>query len=89
MGAKTERAEFRVDDALRAKMQRAAELVHEQQSEFIRRAVFERAERILAQELITVMSAEQFDALLDSLDEADAAPALAELARRPRVFKRR
>ena len=49
MATKSERAEFRVDDALRAKMRRAAQLGHEQQSELIRRAVFERAEWILAQ----------------------------------------
>jgi len=89
MTTKASRAEFRADEELMAQLRRAAELVHEQTSEFIRRAVFERAQRVLAQELTTAMAREQFDELLESLENADDAPELAKLARAPRAFTRR
>ncbi|WP_264033386.1 DUF1778 domain-containing protein [Mycobacterium riyadhense] len=70
-------------------MARAAEQVHEPVSEFVRRAVAERAGRVLAQDQITVMPAAQFDALLASLDVADDAAVLAAAAREPRKVTRR
>lgn len=89
MAAKTERVEFRAEEASLVRIQRAASVVHEQISEFVRKAALQRAEDVLQQELVTVMEAEQFDALMSSLDVADAAPRLAAAARKPAVFKRR
>lgn len=89
MAAKTERVEFRTEEKALALIQRAASAVHEQTSEFVRKAALQRAEDILRQELVTVMESEQFDALMSSLDVADAAPRLAAAARKPAVFTRR
>ena len=89
MAAKTERVEFRTEEASLVRIQRAASAVHEQTSEFVRKAALQRAEDVLRQELVTVMESEQFDALMSSLDAADAAPRLAAAARKPAVFKRR
>lgn len=89
MAPKTERVEFRTEVASLALIQRAANSVHEQTSEFVRKAALQRAEDVLRQELMTVMEPEQFDALMSSLDVADAAPRLAKAARKPAVFTRR
>ncbi|WP_078310895.1 MULTISPECIES: DUF1778 domain-containing protein [unclassified Mycobacterium] len=89
MAAKTERVEFRTEEASLVRIQRAASAVHEQTSEFVRKAALQRAEDVLRQELVTAMPSEQFDALMESLDVADAAPRLAAAARKPAVFKRR
>ncbi len=86
---KTKRSEFRADEQTLERIQRAANAVHEPASEFVRKAALARAEEILRQDLVTVMPAEQFDALMSSLDAADFAPRLAEAARKPAVFKRR
>jgi uncharacterized protein (DUF1778 family) len=63
--------------------------VHEQTSEFIRKAAMQRAEDVLRHELVTVMEPEQFDKLMSSLDVADAASRLAAATRKAAVFKRR
>lgn len=89
MAAKTERVEFRMEEESLVRIQRAASAVHEQTSEFVRKAALQRAEDVLRQELVTVMESEQFDALMSSLDVADAASRLAAAARKPAVFKRR
>jgi uncharacterized protein (DUF1778 family) len=89
MAVKTKRIEFRAEEAALDCIQRAAGVVHEQTSEFIRKAAMQRAEDVLRQELVTVMEPEQFDKLMSSLDVADAAPRLAAAARKPAVFKRR
>lgn len=89
MAAKTERVEFRTDEASLALIQRAAGVVHEQTSEFVRKAALGRADDVLRRGLVTVMESEQFDALMSALDMADAAPRLAAAAREPEVFTRR
>ncbi|GAB38499.1 MULTISPECIES: type II toxin-antitoxin system TacA family antitoxin [Gordonia] len=86
---KSKRIEVRAEAQTLDRIQRAANVVHEPASEFVRKAALARAEEVLRQELITVMPTEQFDALMSSLDSADAAPRLAEAARKPAVFKRR
>ena len=89
MAGKTRRIELRAEEATLNRIQQAANVVHEQTSEFVRKAAMQRAEDILRQELITLMEREQFDKLMSSLDAADAAPRLAAAARKAAVFKRR
>ena len=89
MAVKAKRLEIRAEDATLDRIQRAASVVHEQTSEFVRKAALQRAEDVLRHELVTVMEPEQFDILISSLDAADAAPRLAVAARKPAVFKRR
>ncbi len=88
MVVKSRRIELRAEEATMDRIQHAASLVHEQTSDFIRKAAMQRAEDILRQELVTVMEPEQFDSLMTSLDAADAAPRLAAAARKPAVFTR-
>jgi uncharacterized protein (DUF1778 family) len=85
---KAKRFELRAEEATLDHIQRAANVVHEQTSEFVRKAAIQRAEDVLRQELVTVMEPEQFDKLMSSLDAA-AAPRLAAAARKPAAFKRR
>jgi uncharacterized protein (DUF1778 family) len=89
VAVKTKRIELRAEEATLDRIQRAANIVHEPTSEFVRKAAMQRAENILRQDLVTVMEPEQFDQLMSSLDAADAAPRLAAAARKPEVFKRR
>lgn len=89
MSVKTKRSEFRADEQTLDRIQRAANAVHEPASEFVRKAALARAEEVLRQELVTVMPAEQFDALMASLDAADPAPNLAAAARKRAAFTRR
>ena len=89
MAVKSKRIELRAEEATLDRIQRAAGVVHEQTSEFIRKAAIQRAEDVLRQELVTVMEPEQFYELMSALDKADAAPRLAAAARKPSVFQRR
>lgn len=88
MTVKTKRLELRAEEATVDRIQRAAGVVHEQTSEFVRKAALQRAEEVLRRELVTVMEPEQFDALMSALDVADAAPRLVAAARKPAVFQR-
>ncbi|HKT05710.1 MAG TPA: DUF1778 domain-containing protein [Rugosimonospora sp.] len=88
MTAKTERIEVRADETSKARIAEAAELLGEPVSAFVVRTARAEAERVLARAHTTVMPAEQFDALLASLDEPDPAPLLTEAANRPRRFTR-
>lgn len=89
VAVKTKRFELRAEEATLDRIQQAANIVHEQTSEFVRKAAIQRAEDVLRQELVTVMEPEQFDTLMSSLDAADAAPRLAAAARKPAAFTRR
>ena len=89
MAVKAKRFELRAEEATLDRIQRAANVVHEQTSEFVRKAAIQRAEDVLRQELVTVMEPEQFDKLMSSLDVADAAPRLTAAARKPAAFKQR
>ncbi|MGH3959881.1 DUF1778 domain-containing protein [Mycobacterium sp.] len=86
MTAKTNRLEVRVAPQSREQISLAAEEVNESISDFVRNAALERADKILALSNATSMPAEQFDALIRSLDQADAAPNLAKIAKEPRRF---
>ena len=55
MAGKTRRIELRAEEATLNRIQQAANVVHEQTSEFVRKAAMQRAEDILRQELVTVM----------------------------------
>lgn len=89
MAVKAKRFELRAEEATLDRIQRAANVVHEQTSEFVRKAAIQRAEDVLRQELVTAMEPEQFDKLMSALDVADTAPRLAAAARKPAAFKRR
>ena len=80
--------EARVDPETDELITRAAELMQESVSGFVIRAARAEADRMLARTDVTVMPAEQFDAVIGSLAEADSAPTLARVATRPRWFAR-
>ena len=89
MAVKSRRIELRAKDATLERIQHAANLVHEQTSEFVRKAALRRADEVLRHEMVTVMEPEQFDVLMSALDTADDAPRLAAAARKPAAFTRR
>jgi uncharacterized protein (DUF1778 family) len=89
MAVKAKRIEIRAEEATLDRIQRAASAVHEQTSEFVRKAALQRAEEVLRNELVTMMDPEQFDKLMACLDVADDAPRLSAAARTPAVFTRR
>ena len=86
MSLKTRRMEARVDAETDELIRRAAELTHESVSSFVVRAARAEADRVMARTDATVMPADQFDAVIASLEEAEPAPALARVAARPRRF---
>jgi uncharacterized protein (DUF1778 family) len=85
---KTERIELRADEASKARIAEAAELLGEPVSAFVVRTARAAADRVLARAHNTIMPAEQFDMLMASLDEPDSAELLTEAANRPRRFTR-
>ncbi|WP_067863904.1 type II toxin-antitoxin system TacA family antitoxin [Nocardia shimofusensis] len=89
MSTKTERFEIRLAAEGRDQIEEAAGAVGETLTEFVRNAAIQRADRVLALSSRTLMPAEQFDAMLESLDVADEAPTLAAVVARPRRFVRR
>lgn len=89
MATKSKRLEMRVDEETSALLSRAASLSRESVSTFVTRAARAEAGRVLARADVTLMPAEQFDVLMESLERADrAAPALARAAARRRRFDR-
>lgn len=89
MAIKSRRIELRAENATLERIQHAATLVHEQTSEFVRKAALLRADEVLRHEMTTAMEPAQFDALMSALDTADDAPRLAAAARRDPAFSRR
>jgi uncharacterized protein (DUF1778 family) len=89
MTVKEARLDFRLDPEVKARIERAAKLAKESISTFVVRAAAAAADRLLARAEVTVMPAEQFDELLDSLDVADKAPALAQLGKSERRYQRK
>lgn len=67
--AKTSRFEFRVHPDVKARIEAAAEIVHESASDFARTAALARADEILRRQEVTMVPAEFFDQLMASLDE--------------------
>jgi uncharacterized protein (DUF1778 family) len=78
---------MRTDAETERRIVRAAELAHQSVSAFVLAAARVEADRLLAEQE-TRLTADEFDQLLASLDEADPAPGLARVARKPRSFQR-
>ena len=89
MTIKTERFEIRLAEDGRNQIEAAAGAVGETLTEFVRNAAIQRADQVLALSSRTLMPAEQFDAMIRSLDIADDAPELAKAVARGRRFVRR
>jgi uncharacterized protein (DUF1778 family) len=89
MATKTERIEMRTDPDTGARITQAAQITQTSVSAFVLDAATAAAERVLARRDQTIMPAEQFDALIASLDTPDTAPKLTQIAARPRRFTRR
>lgn len=77
----------RIDAETDARVQQAAALLDESVSSFVTRVVRVEADRVLGRADVTLMPAEQFDALVESLDSPEEAPGLARAATRPRRFR--
>jgi uncharacterized protein (DUF1778 family) len=88
MSTKNDRLEMRVSKLDRALIEDAAQQLDESVSDFTRNAALRRAEKVLARTNVTLMPAEQFDALLESIDIADDAPVLQKAFERPKRFER-
>ena len=56
-------------------------------SEFVLRAAVGEADRVLGRADTTPVPADQFDAMIASLDEPDPSPGLSEIASRPRRYR--
>ena len=74
--------EAHVDPATERRILRAAQLTGESAPAFVVRAARPAAAEVVGRADTTVLPADQFDALLDSMDEPDPAPGLAALSRR-------
>lgn len=83
------RLDFRLDPESKARIERAASLNRESVSAFVVHAATAAADHVLAQAEVTMMPAEQFDELLEALDVADEAPALARLGNTERRYMRK
>lgn len=69
MPAASGRLELRVRPERKSRIERAADLLHEPVSEFVRTAAEEKAERVIREhEAITTVPAEFIEDLLDALD---------------------
>jgi uncharacterized protein (DUF1778 family) len=90
MAVKRDRIESRVPPEARARIEQAAAMAGV--SSFMVDAAVERADELIAQETMTIVPADYFDALLAALDEPDPAPRLAKAAadvnRRRRIIAR-
>lgn len=88
MATKSERIEVRTTPEDSALIAEAADLRNQSVSAFMTAAATTEAGRIIGRCSHTLMPADQFDALMASLDEPDHAEVLAKAARRPRRFTR-
>ncbi|MEU7757625.1 MULTISPECIES: DUF1778 domain-containing protein [Micromonospora] len=89
MAPKTERIEMRTDLETSDLLTRAARTCDESVSSFVLKAARTEADRVLARADRTIMSAEQFDEMMAALDKPDQPTKLAELASKPRRFRRK
>ena len=87
VATRTKRIEMRADPDSEALIARAAALEAVSVSAFVLGAAVREADRVLGRADQTLMPAEQFDALVDSLDTPDPAPRLAAAARRPKRYR--
>ncbi|GGM02486.1 type II toxin-antitoxin system TacA family antitoxin [Micromonospora yangpuensis] len=89
MAPKTERIEMRTDPETSDLLARAARTRDESVSSFVLKAARTEADRVLARADRTIMPAEQFDEMMAALDKPDESTRLADIAARPRRFRRR
>lgn len=77
----------RADSEEKARIEHAAKIARENVSDFIRRAVEDRAEEVIASQQYTVLDEEAFDALSAALDRPITPNApLRDAVRKPRRF---
>jgi uncharacterized protein (DUF1778 family) len=88
MAIRTKRIEMRADAESEALISAAAAARRVSVSAFVLEAATEEAGRVLGRADLTLMPADQFDALVAALDEPDEAPRLAQAARNPRRYTR-
>jgi len=88
MATKSERFEIRATPDDSDLITKAAEISGQSVSNFVTVAATTEAGRVLARAAHVIMPADQFDLLMQSLDEPDEAEVLARAARRPRRFTR-
>jgi uncharacterized protein (DUF1778 family) len=88
VATRTKRIEMRADAASEARIARAAAVQRMSVSAFVLGAAGREADRVLRESEQTVLSNEQFDALMASLDVADRAPRLKDTAGDGRAFER-
>lgn len=86
MQMKTRRMELRTDAATDDLITEAAQLVHISKSAFVADAARLAAQRVIARSDTTLMASELFDSMMATLDSADDAPGLAEIAALPRLI---
>lgn len=86
MTAKTRRIEMRADATTERLITQAAQALGESISSFVLRAARDAASRVLARPDVTLMSADQFDELIMSLDVPDDTSALTRATERPRHY---
>jgi uncharacterized protein (DUF1778 family) len=86
MATRTKRIEMRADAESEALISAAAAARRVSVSAFVLEAATEEAGRVLGRADLTLMPADQFDALIAALDEPDQAPRLAQAIRRPRRY---
>jgi uncharacterized protein (DUF1778 family) len=88
MASKTDRIEMRAAPEQGEYIAKAATAVGHTVSGFVLEASLAAADRVFARADRTLMAAEQFDQLIQSLDRPDEAPKLREATQRERRFRR-
>ena len=81
IAVKTDRMEARVSPEERRQIERAAAVTGLSVSAFMVNAAVDRADEIMAEATTTTVPSDYFDALLEALDVAEAAPRLARAAK--------
>ncbi|TLF82522.1 hypothetical protein [Nocardia cyriacigeorgica] len=89
MNTRGERFEIRATAEGCHQIGEATRAVGETATELIGNVANQLPDRVLGLSTRTLMSSEQFDAMLESLDVPDDAPELAALASRPRFYARK
>jgi uncharacterized protein (DUF1778 family) len=88
MAKRSKRIQMRADAESEALITAAAAARRVSVSAFVLEAATEEAGRVLGRADLTLMPADQFDALLAALDEPDEASRLAQAARSPHRYTR-
>jgi uncharacterized protein (DUF1778 family) len=88
MATRTKRIEMRADAISEERISRAARAQDLSVSAFVLGAAMREAEHVLGRADRTLMPADQFDALVGSLDHDDGAPRLQQVAEAERRYRR-